>query len=88
MKKVVFGGILILAGVMLLGIVYIPTSIQCMNLNGWTTPTGKFMYAMQELGSTFPYYLSIILLIVGIIIGLIGCFENTIRKLIKNHNKD
>ncbi|GMQ62087.1 hypothetical protein [Vallitalea maricola] len=85
MKKVVFGGILTLAGVMLIGIIYIPTSIQCMNLDSWMTHR-KFISAMKELGLTFPYYLSIVLLIVGIVIGLIGCFENSIRKLINLQN--
>ncbi len=85
MKKVVFGGILILSGVMLLGIVYIPSSIYCKSLSSWTNPKG--MYAIQELGMTFPYRLSIILLIVGIVIGFLGCFEDSIRKLKSSYNK-
>ncbi|MCT4687299.1 hypothetical protein [Vallitalea sp.] len=87
MKKVIFGGILILAGVMLMGIVYIPTSIQCMDLHTWMS-NQKFMSAMQELGIIFPYHLSIILIIVGIVIGLIGCFEDSICKLISTYHKD
>lgn len=76
-KKIIFGGILILASVILFGIIQIPTSKYCLTLGGWTNPPGKYMTALQDTGNTFLFYLSLALLILGILLGIYGCFKKS-----------
>jgi hypothetical protein len=77
MKKVVFGGFLILASVLIFAIIQIPTSKHIQTLGSWSTPPGKYMTALQDTGNSFLFWLSISLLLIGLIIGMVGCFEKS-----------
>jgi hypothetical protein len=77
MKKVVFGGFLILASVLIFAIIQIPTSKYIQTLGSWSTPPGKYMTALQDTGNSFLFWLSISLLLIGVIIGIVGCFEKS-----------
>ncbi|MBZ9634886.1 hypothetical protein [Clostridium sp. FP1] len=77
MRKVVFGRFLILASVIIFAIIEVPTSKYCETLGSWTTPPGKYMTALQDTGNGFLFWLSISLLLIGVIIGMVGCFKKS-----------
>ena len=74
MRKVVFGGILIFASVIIFAIIEVSTSKYCETLGSWSTPPGKYMTALRDTGNYFIFGLSILLLLIGVIIGMVGCF--------------
>lgn len=77
MRKIVFGGFLILASVFIFAIIEAPSSKYCETLGSWTTPPGKYMTALYVTGNSFLFWLSISLLIIGLIICTIGCFKKS-----------
>ena len=73
MKKAVIGGFLALIGsIWTLAVVLISAN----NLvNGWYTPPGRFLSTVSELGLTFLFVISILLVIVGILIMVMEFFK-------------
>ena len=73
MKRAVIGGFLSLIGsIWALAVVFIAGN----NLvDGWSTPPGRFLTTISELGLTFLFALSILLVIVGILIMVIEFFR-------------
>ena len=73
MKKTVIGGFLSLIGsIWTLVVVFIAGN----NLvDGWSTPPGRFLTTITELGLTFLFAISILLVIVGILIMIINFFR-------------
>lgn len=73
MKKAVIGGFLSLIGsIWTLAVVFISAN----NLvNGWQTPPGRFLSTVSELGLTFIFVISILLVIVGILIMVMEFFK-------------
>ena len=73
MKRAVIGGFLSLIGsIWALAVVFFAGN----NLvDGWSTPPGRFLTTISELGLTFLFALSILLVIVGILIMVIEFFR-------------
>lgn len=73
MKRAVIGGFLSLIGsIWTLAVVFIAGN----NLvDGWSTPPGRFLTTITELGLTFLFAISILLVIVGILIMIVEFFR-------------
>ncbi len=75
MKKIIAGiGIMVVSLVLFLS-VHIPAIRFISNLGAWTTPPGKYMTGMIQVGGIGVFYLSLILGIFGLTLTLIGVFE-------------
>ncbi|GKV69447.1 hypothetical protein NCCP2716_19450 [Sporosarcina sp. NCCP-2716] len=62
------GGILFISGTLLYGIVHLAIANYIPNMQGWSDPPGKFQQARNEIGVNIPYFLSIIIMVLGLII--------------------
>ena len=73
MKRAVIGGFLSLIGsIWTLAVVFIAGN----NLvDGWSTPPGRFLTTITELGLTFLFAISVLLVIVGILIMIVEFFR-------------
>lgn len=73
MKRAVIGGFLSLIGsIWTLAVVFIAGN----NLvDRWSTPPGRFLTTITELGLTFLFAISILLVIVGILIMIVEFFK-------------
>ena len=73
MKRAVIGGFLSLIGsIWTLAVVFVAGN----NLvDGWSTPPGRFLTTIIELGLTFLFAISILLVIVGILIMIVEFFR-------------
>lgn len=87
MKKIIVGGILLFCGVILYLGIHIPASHHALKLSGWTTPPGRIGTALNEMGLASAANYSVILIIVGIILLLWGCFVDEIISRYKNYKK-
>ncbi|MBB6452601.1 hypothetical protein HNQ94_001047 [Salirhabdus euzebyi] len=69
MKRLDFlGALFFISGILLYGIVHLAIANYVPNMGGWSTPPGKFAIARDDTMLNVPYFLSIILIIVGSII--------------------
>lgn len=84
MKKIISGGMFLFSGVLLFLCAYIPAAIIAANLGGWSTPPGRLWTALEKTGGINLWYGSIVLIVVGILLILLGCFGEDVKKLLKN----
>lgn len=75
MKKIISGISLMFFGIILFGIVYLPSSNYMVKLGQWYTPPGKFMTSVIETGGFIPLVIGICLFIIGIVLLLWGTFQ-------------
>jgi len=68
MKKIISGISLMLIGIILFGIIYLPSSNYMVKLGQWNTPPGKFMTSVIETGGLIPLILGVCLFFIGIIL--------------------
>lgn len=75
MKKLLSGISLMLFGIILFCVTYIPSSNYMIKLGQWTSPPGKFITAVIETGGLMPFITGICLFFCGILFLLWGTFE-------------
>lgn len=73
------GAVFLIAGVLLLGLVHVAIAVYVPSMGGWSDPPGKFNQAREEVMVNFPYFLSIGLIISGVILLFIN-------KIIQSYN--
>jgi len=86
MKKIISGISLMFFGIILFGIVYLPSSNYMVKLGQWYTPPGKFMTSVIETGGFIPLVIGICLFI-GYIKAGYGCMYCHIIFKVFNENK-
>ncbi|WP_010099092.1 hypothetical protein [Ornithinibacillus scapharcae] len=62
------GAVFLISGVLLLGLVHVAIAIYVPSMAGWSEPPGKFNQAREDIMINFPYFLSIGLILGGIIL--------------------
>ena len=69
MKKTLVhsGSAFFIGGTTLFGLIHLTIANYLPNMTEWNTPPGKFMEAMAETSTYFPYYLSILFMIIGVV---------------------
>lgn len=75
-KSYFIGSLLILSGTILLGIMHLAIATYIPNLTGWGSPPGKFATVLNEIMGWFPYILSIVQIVIGIILVLNPLLKN------------
>lgn len=73
MKKAIIGGFFALVGS--IWTLSILIAAGCNLTSAWTTPPGRLLSTVIEIGATLPFVLSVLLLIVGIGIMLKAYFQ-------------
>lgn len=81
MKKVVAGGIFLLVGAMLYLGIHIPAAKLASNLGGWSTPPGRFGTALEQMEGIQPTVYSILFMMLGVILLLIGAFSDDVKSI-------
>ena len=73
MKKVLIGGFISLIGsIWALAIIFIAGK----NLvSGWSTPPGRFLTTVMKMDLMFPFILSVVLVIIGMMIMVVEFFR-------------
>jgi hypothetical protein len=84
MKRVIAGGFILLSGVILFLGMHISASIFMPNINGWSTPPGRFGTALRESGGYIANIFAIILCILGFFILIYECY---LREMIDRNRK-
>ncbi|MGY4691058.1 hypothetical protein [Salibacterium sp. K-3] len=68
-SKFLFTGVFfILSGTILLGLMHIAIAISITDIPGYSTPPGKFVTVLNSSIGWFPYVLSIVQIITGVIL--------------------
>ncbi|MDQ0112588.1 hypothetical protein [Paenibacillus harenae] len=92
MKRVIAGGFILLSGIILYLGMHISASIFIPNINGWSTPPGRFGTALRESGGYMANIFAIILCILGFFIIIYECYLKEIidrnRKTIAQRNME
>ncbi|MDG5785996.1 hypothetical protein QA612_00740 [Evansella sp. AB-P1] len=82
MNRVDFvGSTLFIAGILLFGLVHLAIANYVPSMTGWSTPPGKFATARNDIMVTIPYFLSIILMLLGVILLLLKEIKSLLNKL-------
>ncbi|HEY2491327.1 MAG TPA: hypothetical protein VGI33_00085 [Paenibacillus sp.] len=84
MKKIVAGGFMMIAGIILYIGFHIPAAINTFEITGWSNPPGRYGTALLETGGRIPMILGIILGIAGLLILLWGTFSQELATLAHN----
>lgn len=73
MKRALIGGFLSLLGTIwgLAVIVFVGNNL----VSGWSTPPGRFLTSVSETGMAFPFVLSILFVVLGLVIMAIEFFR-------------
>lgn len=66
--KVLIGSVFMLSGIILSGFTLLTAVTYMPQLQGWSSPPGKFMTGLSNCGATFPFVLSILLTALGMIL--------------------
>ncbi len=89
MKRTDFlGATFLISGVMLYGIIHFAIANHIPSMNGWSDPPGKMQQARDEIMVNVPYFLSIILIIVGFIFLFFKETKRLTKRLLHNLYKD
>jgi hypothetical protein len=83
LKKIVAGGILLFCGIILYLGIHIPAAYHATKLGGWTTPPGRLGTALNEMGGTTASNNSVIMIIVGLILLVWGCFGDDLISILR-----
>lgn len=78
MKRTLIGCCLVLAGAM--GIIAFSICAALTPLSGWSTPPGRFWTAIMEGDLVFPFSVSLLLLILGLILLIIEIITGFMKK--------
>ena len=78
MKRTLIGCCLVLAGAM--GICAFSICAALTPLSGWSTPPGRFWTAIMEGDLVFPFSVSLLLLILGLILLIIEIITGFMKK--------
>ncbi|QKS72823.1 hypothetical protein FLK61_40140 [Paenalkalicoccus suaedae] len=62
------GSLFILSGTILLGFMHLAIAVYLPDLSSWSNPPGQVITVIGVIGGWFPYTLSIIQLVIGIIL--------------------
>ncbi|MGF7045573.1 hypothetical protein J2T13_000033 [Paenibacillus sp. DS2015] len=81
MKKIVAGGFMMIAGVILYIGYHIPAAMNTFEITGWSNPPGRYGTALLETGGRFPMILGIIVGLAGFLILLWGTFSKELSIL-------
>ena len=69
MKKAIIGGFVSIIGIMGIMTAYITTASSMVNMmDGWSTPPGRFLTWLSEIGMVPLLVMSSVILIIGLII--------------------
>jgi hypothetical protein len=85
MKRVIAGGFILLSGIILYLGMHISASLFMPNINGWSTPPGRFGTALSESGGDSASVFAIILCILGFFIII---YESYLREIIDRIGKN
>ncbi|MBU9714038.1 hypothetical protein [Evansella tamaricis] len=75
------GATLFISGIMLFGFVHLAIANYVPNMGGWSNPPGKFATARAETMVNVPYFLSIILIIIGLLLIFLKELKAYLNKL-------
>jgi hypothetical protein len=74
MKRVIGGGFILLSGIILYLGMHISASLFMPNINGWSTPPGRFGTALSESGGHTATIFAILLCLLGFFIIIYECY--------------
>lgn len=75
MRRIIAGGFLLLSGVVLYVGVKIAAAIVMPNINGWSTPPGRFGTAIAEINGGFSLVISVLFSILGSVLIVLEIFK-------------
>jgi hypothetical protein len=84
MKRVIAGGFIFISGIILYLGIHISASLFMTNVNGWSTPPGRFGTALRESGGYTANIFALILCILGFFIIIYECY---LREIIERNRK-
>jgi hypothetical protein len=84
MMRVIAGGFILLSGIVLYLGIHISASLIMPNINGWSTPPGRFGTALRETGGYAANIFGIILCILGLFIIIYECYLSGIIERNRN----